>query len=507
MGIPLYYKHIISQHPDIITESKNKIIVNNLLFDLNCAIHPCCAQKTDEKEMFSSILEKINECIKITNVKDTIYIAIDGPAPRTKMEQQRQRRLKSSQENKIWDTNQITPGTLFMEKLNIFLEKEIKKFKIKTILSNSNEPGEGEHKIMDFLDKNINTNDISVVYGLDADLIMLSMLRKHNIFLLRERTEYNIEGIKDNYVYLNVDLLKEYRIQFIKESSLGTHYKINDESILNDYLFFCFLIGNDFIIPSPCINLRYGGMDFLELIYTKLQKNHFGLFYLIEDDYSINMENFSEFIQEISIQEKEIINKTLFIRHKRESRHRMRFKKYLEKIQSFDDIKKYTFLDFNNQDEDNFNDFVNFSPSIFRKSEDIIFKNKNYQKLYYTHNIYNTYNYNPSMDYILEKDISKICEEYLKSIQWTFKYYFKGCPEWRWYYKYNFAPLMKDLHNYLTKNKTNIIFKQDEPYSPQEQLKIVLPKQGKNYMYPEITPAYSFLKTYMWECHAILPHL
>ena len=43
--------------------------------------------------------------------------------------------------------------------------------------------------------------------------------------------------------------------------------------------------------------------------------------------------------------------------------------------------------------------------------------------------------------------------------------------------------------------------------SPQEQLKIVLPKQGKNYMYPEITPAYSFLKTYMWECHAILPHL
>ena len=120
MGIPLYYKHIISQHPDIITESKNKIIVNNLLFDLNCAIHPCCAQKTDEKEMFSSILEKINECIKITNVKDTIYIAIDGPAPRTKMEQQRQRRLKSLHEKKIWDTNQITPGTLFMNNLSIY---------------------------------------------------------------------------------------------------------------------------------------------------------------------------------------------------------------------------------------------------------------------------------------------------------------------------------------------------------------------------------------------------
>ena len=55
MGIPLFYKHVITQHPDIITESKQKIHVNNLLFDLNCAIHPCCAGKTSENEMFSAI--------------------------------------------------------------------------------------------------------------------------------------------------------------------------------------------------------------------------------------------------------------------------------------------------------------------------------------------------------------------------------------------------------------------------------------------------------------------
>ena len=133
MGIPLFYKHVITQHPEIITESKQKILVNNLLFDLNCAIHPCCAGKTNENEMFCAILEKINECIEITDVKDIIYIAIDGPAPRTKMEQQRQRRLKSSQENKIWDTNQITPGTPFMKRLNKFLEKELKKFTVTTV--------------------------------------------------------------------------------------------------------------------------------------------------------------------------------------------------------------------------------------------------------------------------------------------------------------------------------------------------------------------------------------
>ena len=508
MGIPLFYKHVITQHPDIITgPAKNKIIVNNLLFDLNCAIHPCCAGKTNEDEMFSTILEKIKECIQITGVKDIIYIAIDGPAPRTKMEQQRQRRLKSSNENKIWDTNQITPGTPFMKRLNTFLTKEIKNLKIKTILSNSNEPGEGEHKIMDFLDKHIDKKSISVVYGLDADLIMLSMIRKHNIYLLRERTEYNIEGLQDNYIYLNVGLLKNYRIESIKEHDIDVKYKISDENILNDYLFFCFLIGNDFIIPSPCNNLRYGGIDHLEFAYRNLQNDNDGAFYLIEDDYKINQTNFSKFIKEIAKREKKIIDSSMKKRASREYHNRNKYCNFLQKIKCIDDIKKYKYTDFNGQDEKVFNDFINYAPSIFRKHEDIIFKSNNYRNMYYTHNIYNTYNIDPSIQILLEKDISKLCEDYLKAIQWTFQYYFKGCPEWRWYYRHDLAPLMIDFHDYLVKKDSPITFNNDKPYSPQEQLKIVLPHLEKNFMYPVDTPVYSFFKMYMWECHAILPHL
>ena len=126
--------------------------------------------------------------------------------------------------------------------------------------------------------------------------------------------------------------------------------------------------------------------------------------------------------------------------------------------------------------------------------------------MYYTHNLYKTYNNDPSIRMLLEKDISKLCEDYLKAIQWTFEYYFKGCPEWRWYYRHDLAPLMIDLHKYLEKSP-EISFHKDIPYSPQEQLKIVLPHLEKNFMYPEDTPVYSFFKMYMWECHAILPHL
>ena len=210
------------------------------MFDLNCAIHPCCAGKTNENEMFSSILEKINECIKLTGVKDIIYIAIDGPAPRMKMEQQRQRRLKSSQEKKIWDTNQITPGTPFMERLNKFLTDKLNTFKVMTVFSDSNEPGEGEHKIMNFLDENVEKDTVSVVYGLDADLIMLSMIRDHNIYLLRERTEYNIENLNSEYIYLDVQLLKNCVVENIKDTGLKDIIQISDDKILRDYLFFHF---------------------------------------------------------------------------------------------------------------------------------------------------------------------------------------------------------------------------------------------------------------------------
>ena len=66
----------------------------------------------------SNEITKIEEIIQYTNVEDLLYIAIDGIPPKGKMKQQRMRRYKSIYENKVWDTNAISPGTKFMDKLN-----------------------------------------------------------------------------------------------------------------------------------------------------------------------------------------------------------------------------------------------------------------------------------------------------------------------------------------------------------------------------------------------------
>ena len=500
MGIPSYYKNIIQNYPEIILpcEQFNEPI-DHLFFDLNCAIHPCCANKTDENEMYNTIFEKIEECISLTKVRKLVYLAIDGPAPRTKMEQQRQRRLRSSQEKKIWDTNQITPGTPFMNTLSIYLQNRCKELKVNWILSDSNEPGEGEHKIMHYMDT-LPIHTTNAVYGLDADLIMLSMIRKHNVYLLRERTEYNIENLETPYIYCNIQLLKKSLLSTIKKDT----FQISNETILLDYLFICFFIGNDFIIHTPSIHIRYGGLEHLLETYNTLQEEHFGRFFLINEN-KINLFNFKLFLKKLSLKEKGKINEILKIRRNQQKKYQRIYNEILQKniLTHPSEIQDHSHKSLTTS-EDRFKEFQNHIPIILRGNEDKIFQSK---RNYYLHHFYDTFHYNPSYEMILDQDKQKLCEEYLRSIVWTVDYYFNTCPSWKWYYQYHFTPLLVDLLEYVnTLNDLEIIKKDSIPHTPEEQLKIVLPLQDDSYMYPERTPLHSVFKRYYWECHPILPH-
>ena len=97
--------------------------IQNLFIDANCAIHPCCHPSENPPKNESEMMKRVNDyllkIINIANVTDTVYIAIDGVCPRSKVEQQKYRRFRSANLNKIWDTNAISPGTKFMNDLNM----------------------------------------------------------------------------------------------------------------------------------------------------------------------------------------------------------------------------------------------------------------------------------------------------------------------------------------------------------------------------------------------------
>ena len=85
----------------------------------------------------------------------------------------------------------------------------------------------------------------------------------------------------------------------------------------------------------------------------------------------------------------------------------------------------------------------------------------------------------------------------MRSIIWTVNYYFSKCDNWKWYYQYHFTPLLSDLSEYVDElNDLDIIKKDNIPHTPEEQLKIVLPLQNDNYIYPLNTPLHGIFKRY-----------
>ena len=85
MGIPVYFKTLVSQYQDSILIKKQIENVGSIFFDLNCLIHPCCHGETDETIMIQKIIQSIHDLVNYSNVQDLIYIAVDGIAPKGKM--------------------------------------------------------------------------------------------------------------------------------------------------------------------------------------------------------------------------------------------------------------------------------------------------------------------------------------------------------------------------------------------------------------------------------------
>ena len=126
---------------------------DHLYLDLNGIVHPCCHPEDgqplprDEDEMLTRVEAHLDRLMELMRPRKFVYFALDGVAPRAKMNQQRTRRYVGAQERaesqaveqemreemvregrappeaaaEKWDHNVITPGTEFMRKLATYL--------------------------------------------------------------------------------------------------------------------------------------------------------------------------------------------------------------------------------------------------------------------------------------------------------------------------------------------------------------------------------------------------
>jgi 5'-3' exonuclease len=509
----------VKNHANIIKKLETTTIqVNNLYLDCNSIIYDSVHNidftkivESDIDTIIRAVCCKIDEYILQLKPNKNIYIAFDGVAPVAKLEQQRSRRYKSLYQNNImrsisksknadpWNTTAITPGTLFMDQLN---EKVYTRYNnpstynVENILvSGSDEPGEGEHKLFEYIricpeeHQDFNT----IIYGLDADLIMLSINHlpvSGPIYLFRE-TPHFIKSINSelepNASYL-MDIPELTRIITLNMNNGIELTTDQQKNRIYDYILLCFFLGNDFMPHFPAVNIRTGGVDKMINAYkTTIGGSPENL----TDGKQIFWKNVRKLVQYLAENEEEFIKTETKLRDRRE-------KNTLPNNTPEDKLKKFEAI-----------------PTYERTLEMYINPFKpNWQVRYYK------CLFNLDID---EERKKQICVNYLEGLEWTMKYYTSGCVDWRWCYKYNYPPLFCDLIHYIPFFDTEFLEKKPaHPVTELVQLCYVLPKQSLHLLpeklYNKLLQEHDgWYNTdcdyvwaycrYFWEAHVNLPHI
>ncbi len=503
MGVPGFFLWLWKKYKssNFVFSKKNipdidKPIIDNIdyvLLDMNCMIHPVCfdtlkeldLKESDmiskekleriEKKMMQNVIIYLEKTLEIAMPRKGIYLAIDGVAPVAKMKQQRLRRYKSINDKELfdkirkkhkkdipffWSNSAITPGTIFMENLTKMLNDWIVEYKKKNdleiIFSSSDIPSEGEHKLLQFIRENQKTKSFNyVIYGLDADLIFLMLTTGlDNIYLMREENNMEHKKTENNDVSFNFVSIRTMK-QCIYSSMCYNNNNINN--LIDDFIFICYLMGNDFLPHIPALDIYSGAIDKLLKIYVESFNEN--KCYIIDrklEDYINSFAFFSFLIKLAETEELSII----------ENYGKKKKKSYCSSTDPFD-IEMHKI--------DNMN---------FKINDPIMLGNGTYKE--WRTRFYQHYYHTELTD--IDEFSKKMAHHYMIGLKWVTIYYFDKCPAWDWFYPFDHAPFLNDMIidptniNYFSKKSLGP-FKLSTPLTPYEQLLTVLPKES-NYLLP-----------------------
>jgi len=338
--------------------------------------------------------------------------------------------------NGIGVHNCITPGTKFMDHLTKYIDWYIRKRisedsrwqNVEIIFSNEKVPGEGEHKALSFIRLHDKPDESYCIHGLDSDLIMLTLATKlKKIYILRE------DQFDHTNEFFCIDIgYVQKRLHDMMNWGEGKRFI--QEYAINDFIFLCFLIGNDFLPQMPSIEVWNRGLDMIIEVYKDVCSQYGHITRVVSGN-------------------------VLFVKNPLEV--------FLGTIARFEQVML----------EEKVDSRVPYLPDeLLEQCTEIIqegeYSGKSqvdvelYRGLYYTHKFPGD-----------EVTISKICHEYLEGMQWVLSYYTKGVPNWKWFYPFHYAPFAHDLTKHV-KSFRFPTYDKTVPNLPYQQLLCVLPPKS-----------------------------
>lgn len=375
---------------------------------------------------------------------------------------------------------------------------------VKVYLSGHQAPGEGEHKIMDFIRYIKSQPDYDpytrhCLYGLDADLVMLGSVSHEPYFsLLREEVRYvktkttekkSASPDKINFFLLHLSILRDYlEIEFseIKEKHPSL---FNIESIIDDWVFMCILVGNDFIPHLPHYHINKNSLIVLYKAYMEVLPQLKG--YINEAGF-LNLERLEIFFEKLSELEQDQFDEN--------GKEYEEFKAMKSKIKN-SDKKLASFFDENDEvfedalEEGEVDDSEDYDTSStdsdsngFLASNEFELSKRNY------------YERKLNLKHVTEEIVREHTYAYIEALQWNLYYYYNGCQSWSWYYPYHYAPYVSDIKNF---KDFKVKFPKDQPLLPYEQLLGVLPIASKRFLPPSYQDIMTCKDSPLVDCYPV----
>jgi 5'-3' exoribonuclease 1 len=531
MGIPYYFKKITDEIPNALHKASPQC--TRLFLDFNCAIHHCHQQLKNimyeptmmalplqeaymryEFMLIQAVLEYIRYITMACMPTKLLYISMDGLAPRAKIMQQRKRRFLGTFQKQMvhtemlsvdrnfisreWDANAISPGTQFMKALAVAINEYCKRAYagIEVIVSDTMFVGEGEHKIMIHISRTTNRDQESdVIYGLDADLIMLSMIHNesHKIYLMREPVFYDMGPNQVPFLYMDTNKLAQ-----CISNKLHNYYGIHDtpnSKALDVYIFLCFMIGNDFLPNLSYLRLKENGLEELLHAYAQLRS-------------PIISKSSQNGQYDLHI---DVLQRLMFELAKTEDDSAMQIHSWY--VHATPQIKQTKNMPQSSLIEQR----IHMWPLIHKHPELLQQEAKGWRIHYYQH--------------LFEASVDDICLNYVQGLYWLIDTYFHQDIQFGWYYKHMYSPSILDLSNFLislsdinsVKNSVNSF--RDIIDSTDLQLLCILPPASKHllpapyqqlydrvelgcvHLFPYSFGVMGYLKKFLHECNPMLPPL
>lgn len=502
---------------------------DNFYVDMNGLIHPCChdtqplPEPETEEEMFERMFEQLDLMVKVVRPRKCLVLCIDGVAPRSKMNQQRSRRFRAADERlesdaistacadriekeyglprprvrERWDSNVITPSTAFMERVGLALEWFIMKKlnedpawkHLVVVFSDAHVPGEGEHKIMHYIrglraQPGYDHRTSHVIHGMDADLVCLGLsTHEEYVSILRNQLTETFQPDHNRFCFFNLHTYRE-----CLKKDFANLAEMDFERVVDDFIFLCFFVGNDFLPHVPLISIKTKGIEMLLDHYVRDFKEHS---YLTKGG-EVNYKRLHLFLQGVVTKGM----KSLQREYHGVLRARERAKQHVEERVTTTMSQVDTLLEEAKEEPSRAQEvsdkLLSLLTTVAKERTRLVagkealgfsYLDAEYRDQYYQRK----FEWDPTDRVKFEANVQLCCAEYLRGMQWVMRYYTKGCPSWEWYYPFHYAPLLQDLAAF--KNEVDVDMRISAPLHPVEQLLAVLPRLSVNALPEELHEA------------------